>query len=181
MFAPCESAMLSLEMKLRQKHGPVSCTLIKQSSFIVAPRSLLFSQKLKEQAAAKLQPSCQLDKSQFISVTRQQGPSSSQARGGRAVETCSLQSLCQRGPLARVIPSAVVYLPVYLCKHRSAQLVHHLHFAWKKEQNQILGYVADCRISFSPQLTTLLPSLLSSFLLPPFHLFSLPPSLVSFP
>lgn len=99
-------------MKRWQKPGPVSCTLIKQSSFIVVPRSPLFSQKLKEQAAAKLQPSCQLDKSQFISVTRQQGPSSSQARGGGAVETCSWHSLCQRGPLARVIPSAVVYLPV---------------------------------------------------------------------
>lgn len=47
IFAPCESAMLSLEMKLWQKHGPVSCTLIKQSSFIVVPRSLLFSQNSK--------------------------------------------------------------------------------------------------------------------------------------
>lgn len=98
---PCESAMLSLETELWQRHGAVSRALIKHSSFIVAPRSLLFSQKRGEQTAATLQPSHQLDKSQHIPVTRRQGSPSPHARGWGAVQTFSFQSLCQRGPLGQ--------------------------------------------------------------------------------
>jgi hypothetical protein len=86
----CSLQMYNAEsrMGLWQNHGAISCALIKHSSFFVVPSSLLFSQKLKEQAATKLQKSCQLDKkSQYISVTRQQGLSSSHIRGWGAVET----------------------------------------------------------------------------------------------
>ena len=103
-------------MRLWQNHGAVSCALIKHSSFFVAPSSLLFSQKLREQAAAKLQQSCQLDKnSPYISVTRQQGPSSSQDRGWGAVEPFLFQHLCPERTLGSesLLEQSFIFLSVY--------------------------------------------------------------------
>ena len=171
IFAPCASTMLSLEMKLWQKHGAVSCALIKHSSFIVAPSSLLFSQKLRERAAAKLQPSCQLDKkSQYVSVTRQQKPSSSQAGGGGATETFSFQSLCGTGSPG---PESVLQLFVFLCvSSQVAQLVHHFQSGWERTKStfQLLTWLQDL---FKPVAG--LPSFFPSFSFPPtLHVFPFP-------
>lgn len=144
--------MLSLEARPWQNRGAVSCALIKHSSFFVAPSSLLFSQKLQEQAAAKLQQSCQLDKnSPYISVTQQQGPSSSQAGGWGADELfLCLASVPREDPWFKIFPGVfvLVSLPECFRKDRWAQLARRWQLGWKKDK---IKFQAMQLVAESPQ------------------------------
>lgn len=171
IFAPCESTILSLEMKLWQKHGAVSCALIKHSGFIVAPSSPLFSKKPREGAAAKRQPSCQLDRrSQCISATRQRQPSSSQAGGGGSswdflrVESAPERNLGQ----SRSYRSCSLFYCV--CMRRWVQPVRSFQWGWERTQSNF------CLLAWRPGLFKPLASLPSFF-----PSFSFPPTLPVFP
>lgn len=169
---------MSLEMRLWQKYGAVSCALIKHSSFIVAPSSLLFSQKLKEQVTTKLQQSCQLDKnSQYISVTRQQGTSFSQARSWGAVETFSFQSLCPRRTLGPESFLEQLWF-IFLCVYSKTGGLNLCSTCKRTKSN--FTYAAGCRISSNPQSASLLFLYFLSPSLSPSLLFSFPPILPSF-
>lgn len=151
-------------MRLWQYHSADSDALIKHSSFFVAPSSLLFSQKFEEQAAAKLQPSCQPDrKSQYLGVTGQ--------RGAIFLINPSHFRLCtQRGPLSQSLSlNIVAYLPVRLCKDRRAQFGYHLQLGWKKDKIKSLAMqrFEESSEAYSQLAFPFLPSFLSS-LLPPF-------------
>ena len=178
-------------MRLWQNHGAVSYALIKHSSFFVA-LALCCSHRNSEQAAAKLQQSCQPDrKSQYISVTRQQGPSSSQARDLGAVEPFSFQSLCPErtlGSKSFLEQLLFIFLFVYaktgglnlftICNQAGKRMKSNFWLCnWLQNLlKHIVSYVSPSSLP-TPSLPPFLPSFLPSFLPPPFLSFSLSLSL----
>ena len=164
--------MLSLEMRLWQNPGAVSCALIKHSGAFVAPSSLLFSQKLKERAAAKLQQSCQLDRnSPYISVTRQRGALFlTRQRLGGCRTLPVLASVPIEDPwfqiFSRVVLS-VVHLPECSCKDRRAQLANHLQLGWKKDKIRFRAMQLVADSSQAHNQLALFSLLILPLLLPP--------------
>lgn len=143
--------MLSLEMRPWQKHGSVSCALIKHSSFIVAPSSRCSHRNSKSKLLQSSSNPANLTKrANTFQIQGNRGYLPHKPEVGELFRPSHFGVCAQRGPLGQSLSWNSCSSSYVFMQRQVGSTCTPLAIRLEKGQSQIAGYADGCRISSSP-------------------------------